>query len=205
METHHAFVAFANALELADIPQAFKTQSVDVLHIVVPRVSIDDARELSRLALQKPFEGSMRTFVIITDDIAQEAQNALLKLLEEPPSHTQFFLVIAPTAFLLPTLRSRLFVLNSSRTSSGTQEAFTLFLSESYAQRLLRITEKTKAKDNLWIEDILRGCEQWVSINSQERRSILASLIMVRKHIGYKGASAKMLLEELALSLPNTS
>jgi len=56
----------------------------------------------------RPFEGRKR--VVIADDadaMMHPAQNALLKILEEPPSATIFILVSAIPDSLLPTVRSR--------------------------------------------------------------------------------------------------
>ena len=41
------------------------------------------------------------------DELNREASNALLKMLEEPPSNTLFFLVSHAPGRLLPTIRSR--------------------------------------------------------------------------------------------------
>lgn len=56
----------------------------------------------------RPFEGRRR--VVIVDDadaVLPEAQNALLKTLEEPPSASTFILVTSRPDMLLPTVRSR--------------------------------------------------------------------------------------------------
>jgi DNA polymerase-3 subunit delta' len=62
---------------------------------------------VSALAL-KP-HSARRRFVILdpADALNDEAANALLKTLEEPPHGTQFVLVTARIATLLPTVRSR--------------------------------------------------------------------------------------------------
>ena len=109
MNEHHAILIFADSLALSGIPDAYLEQGADVLHLIKDRFGIDDARELSEQASQTPFASSVRVFVIATNDVAVEAQNALLKLLEEPPQHARFYLILPPGSFLLPTLRSRLY------------------------------------------------------------------------------------------------
>jgi DNA polymerase III subunit delta' len=55
-----------------------------------------------------PYEGKRLVFLIQpADAMNPNAQNALLKSLEEPPSYVQFILVTANPAGLLPTIRSR--------------------------------------------------------------------------------------------------
>ncbi|MGC3998749.1 MAG: DNA polymerase III subunit delta' [Anaeromyxobacter sp.] len=72
-------------------------------------VVVDQVRDLvdHRLAMKR-FEGRRR-FVIIdpADAMNPQAQNALLKTLEEPPEETTLVLVAASPDVLLPTIRSR--------------------------------------------------------------------------------------------------
>ena len=70
--------------------------------------SIDAIRELKRQVSLKSWGGSYRLVVIIEVERAtEEAQNALLRLLEEPPSQTLFILTSVQTERVLPTVRSR--------------------------------------------------------------------------------------------------
>ena len=70
--------------------------------------SIDAIRELKRQVSLKSWGGSYRLAVIIEVERAtEEAQNALLRLLEEPPSQTLFVLTSIQTERVLPTVRSR--------------------------------------------------------------------------------------------------
>jgi DNA polymerase-3 subunit delta' len=55
----------------------------------------------------RPFEAARRVFIIAADDLRGEAQDALLKTLEEPPSSTILILVAAYPDALLPTVLSR--------------------------------------------------------------------------------------------------
>jgi DNA polymerase-3 subunit delta' len=71
-------------------------------------VKIEQVREAVRAIAAGPFEGRARTFVI--DDahaMTEQAQNALLKSLEEPPRTSHIVLVTASPQALLPTIRSR--------------------------------------------------------------------------------------------------
>jgi len=203
MQTHHAYLVQATSLAQADIPERYKTPSVDTLHITRELFSIDDARELTVLAQNQPFADDTRVFVIVAHDIAVEAQNALLKLFEEPPTYARFYVVLGSTAFILPTLRSRLAQLEDNGTHAVLENtAFASFKSASYGNRIAEIAEKVKQKDADWIESILQGYEEYASKPRDTNKTMLQNILFVRTYIRSKGASAKMLLEELALSLP---
>lgn len=72
-------------------------------------IVVDQVRDdiLAPLALP-PYEGRKLIFLLDpAEALNANAQNALLKSLEEPPSYVQFLLVTANPAALLPTVRSR--------------------------------------------------------------------------------------------------
>ena len=57
-------------------------------------ISVDQIRELQREAVLKPYEGRYRVFIIEdAENFTQEAANALLKMLEEPPEDVIFVLL----------------------------------------------------------------------------------------------------------------
>jgi hypothetical protein len=72
------------------------------------RVRIGQVRALQGALRLQGQEGGRRVAVIADAEwLNQEAQNALLRLLEEPPARTSLVLVSASSAGLLPTVRSR--------------------------------------------------------------------------------------------------
>lgn len=76
-----------------------------------PSISIDTVRDLLQFTKLK-ITGAQQAIqrVIIIDQahtMTGEAQNALLKLLEEPPAGTLFILTVTNEQALLPTIRSR--------------------------------------------------------------------------------------------------
>lgn len=68
---------------------------------------VDDARALAGRAIERAF-GERKIFVIHAEKFTPEAQNALLKTLEEPVPHTHFFISTREANIFLPTLLSRL-------------------------------------------------------------------------------------------------
>lgn len=82
--------------------------------------SIDDSREVKAFAETRPVdESGKKIFVLLMTGITVEAQNALLKVLEEPPSYAHFFLILPSAHLLLPTVKSRLSVIGSGSAGGG--------------------------------------------------------------------------------------
>jgi DNA polymerase-3 subunit delta' len=78
-------------------------------------IVVDQIRALARLAGVSPREGVRRVFIIDpADRMNAEAQNGLLKTLEEPPGKTVLILIASRPHMLLPTVRSRSFLLGFS-------------------------------------------------------------------------------------------
>ena len=71
-------------------------------------IGIDAVRSMQHASSLKPYEGRCRVFVVDpADRLSEEACNALLKLLEEPPPQSLLLLLATHPESLLPTIRSR--------------------------------------------------------------------------------------------------
>ncbi len=78
-------------------------------------IGVGTVREIREAAYIKPQELNIRVFIIrYAHLMTTEAQNALLKILEEPPKNVYFFLLCENASLLLPTVRSRAPVLKTS-------------------------------------------------------------------------------------------
>mgnify|MGYP003700630183 FL=1 len=71
-------------------------------------VTVEEIRKVQRFLSYTAHDGGYRVVIIDpADDMNQNAANALLKSLEEPPARTQFILISHAAGGLLPTIRSR--------------------------------------------------------------------------------------------------
>ena len=71
-------------------------------------IKVDQVRDAVDRAAYRPFEGKRRVVIIDqADALVDQAQNALLKTLEEPPPASVFLLVTSRPDAMLPTIRSR--------------------------------------------------------------------------------------------------
>ncbi len=98
--------------DVADIAAALETRRADIFaaHRFARATSIRIARARATLerAAQKPFESPFDVFVFHdAHRMRVEAQNALLKLVEEPPAHVVLIFVTTNPEAILYTIRSR--------------------------------------------------------------------------------------------------
>ena len=71
-------------------------------------IKIDQVREAIERAAYRPFEGRRRVVIIDqAEQMGDNAQDAILKTLEEPPNASTFVLVTDTPDTLFPTIRSR--------------------------------------------------------------------------------------------------
>lgn len=72
-------------------------------------ISVDDIRtQVNNDVMIKPYQGPYKIYIIGEADLmTPQAQNALLKTIEEPPEYAVFFLLAENAQLLLPTITSR--------------------------------------------------------------------------------------------------
>jgi DNA polymerase-3 subunit delta' len=82
----------------------------DVIEIAAEKnaIKIDQIRFLRQMAGLRPMAGRHRVFIIDeAEKMGEEAENSLLKVLEEPPPYAHIILLTSNPFSLLPTIRSR--------------------------------------------------------------------------------------------------
>ena len=70
-------------------------------------ISVDQAREVRRLAMRSPNEGSRKVLLLVDFHLVREAASVLLKVLEEPPASTVFVILAEQLPPELITIASR--------------------------------------------------------------------------------------------------
>lgn len=169
------------------------------------RFGVEEARELRERALLRPVSRMRRMFVIAAPTLTSEAQNALLKTLEE--SNALFVFVTPSPYLLLPALRSRAQMLGIS-SLRNVQDA-ERFLHAPPAERL-ELLKPLLEKDDEDKRDLrpilafLSSLEHALGARVQDAgaREGLESVYRARMYLADKGALVKPLLEQVALIAP---
>jgi hypothetical protein len=199
MLNHHALLLSGTyEWALTHLPEGCRIETADVLHYRGERMGIDEVRSLIQEAYKTPLIGTERVFVLAYPSYTEQSQNALLKLLEEPPRTARFYVITDRPDMLLPTLRSRLMAIDSKeQVQNDTHESFFRL---SSGEQLEEITRHAKEKDETWLTSLIEAFE--VYAHKQRDASFAKMLLELKPMFHSPGASRKMILEHLALSLP---
>ncbi len=105
-------VAAELAMDGAAADKILRGISADVYEIAPKSgrktIGIDAVREIRESAFIVPNDSDIKAYIIrYADTMTVQAQNAILKLLEEPPKNVYFMLLVENAASLLATVRSR--------------------------------------------------------------------------------------------------
>lgn len=189
-----------------------REQNPDVLVQQWEKFGIEEARELTQQASLKSSSGRS-LFILGISSITSEAQQALLKLFEEPQQGA-IFVALLPHGIVLPTLRSRFLEYPEKLFAGDTpSSSATEFLASSYAKRSAWVTAFLKNDD----EDTREQARNFVNAlesllyealpkaAEKSKQDILDGLTDIAHFRGYladRAPSLKMILEHFAATLP---
>lgn len=166
------------------------------------KFKVDDARKLRDLQMRKTIEDSRKIFVVHFNFITREAQNSLLKVLEEPTVGTHIFMITPTSKVFLDTVISRVVLLKFGRNSK--ESTATVFVKSTYAERFKIISklvddikkEKVSKREAIiLLKDLEAILQEDVLKNHKALKEIHKALDYVEDH----GASLKNILEHIAL------
>lgn len=195
----------------------------DVIILTYGLFSVEDARGVSDIAAQAPIAGETKVIVIAASRAYREAQNALLKLFEEPPPSTYLFLILPTLGGLLPTLRSRVQILREDvrtdvrtpvRTLPSTHA--TEFLKGSREKRSAIVKKLASGKDEEERREhrdealaIVNGIEAAAYDKVEQDVGhpmsyilLLEEIQVLRGYLHERSAPVRMILEHLAIVTP---
>lgn len=123
----------------------FKISKFDIDRIETEKsLGISEIRLLQKRIFLKPIENENKCVILeLFSGVGLEAQNAFLKLLEEPPANTIIIMLVLETDFLLPTILSRCNIINLKKTKK--------IDSENLSKNLKVLNELIKGKNVLFL------------------------------------------------------
>lgn len=215
MEMHHAYVYEGSMTLLPGLAQdagtrfGFEAAHNPDVHVEQwEKFGIDESRALVAQTSMRSVSGRA-LFVLGIASITSEAQQALLKLFEEPQVGA-LFVVLVPHGTLLPTLRSRFleYPEKISRVNLAMSTEAVEFLTWPYAKRSAWITAFLKGEDEGVREKVrvfVNELEQVLYTKSGTGpavREALEDIAHFRGYLADRAPSIKMILEHFAATLP---
>jgi DNA polymerase III delta prime subunit len=215
---HHAYLIEGEGTSVHDQLSALIEQDLGIVMQGNPDVwqgkydtfGIDEGRTLREMQSNRPVSGGLRLFIVTTQFITREAQNALLKVFEEPTEGTHFFIVTPRADALLPTLRSRLFIVArvATDTTGGDASEFSAkkFLAATVVDRIQMIKLIIDEKDKAQTMRVINMLEEEILLQNNtvlvEHKDSLEDLLAIRGYLYGNAPSVKNILEHLAATLP---
>lgn len=173
---------------------------------------IEDIRTMQKTAYLAPSHGLEKCIILNNAQLlTPEAQNALLKILEEPPAHTTFILSATTDATMLPTIVSRCRIQKIERAAQGLDDdRKNKILSQlnkiekgSIADRLTLAEDLAADKDKLalWFEETTVLARQQMLDNPDDIQIVKAieRLLQAYKIFQTTNVSPRMILEHFLL------
>lgn len=216
---HHAFVIAGEVEEGIQIAKRWVEKELgmkiqanpDISILRCGLLSVEEARKVVDGAAQAPIGGDTKVIIVAAQRVYHEAQNAFLKLFEEPPPGTYIFLILPNIGSLLPTLRSRVQILDTGHLKAPMSEAAEEFMKASKEKRSAIIKKLATGKDedarrenrDVAIE-ILNGVEQaaYARKHDAEAVALLTDIAELRAYLNGPSAPLRMILEHVSLVLP---
>jgi hypothetical protein len=210
---HHAYLIVGSAekghehalrmLAESGVPVA---GNPDVLSLPATELSVGDSRSLSAFASLNAI-GAKKYIIVSFSRATAEAQNALLKTLEEAPGNSIFFVAVDAEGHVLPTIRSRTVLLRINGEAGESTDDAKAFLAESYEKRLARVEKMasfvSKNQDRAPARSFITALLRVAHSNAFPPRA-LRDLLEADRYLRLQGSSTKSILGHLAVSLPHT-
>ncbi len=128
----------------------------------VGELNVDSIRKIRSDVYIKPNEANTKVYLLLNcDKMLAPAQNAFLKVLEEPPANVVFIMTVTSANMMLQTVRSRsrIYSLYPVTVEQAAQEAAKKFPEKNY-QEILKIAEMCDGNIGQTIQILESGGEE---------------------------------------------
>ena len=209
---HHGYLIVGEREIIQPIlAETFKLigDKADIIYETYETFGINDSHRLVARSTRRNWSGQRELVVLTAKSYTPEAQNALLKLFEEPRVGLHFFLLGNKATDFLPTLQSRLVIIEHQietglkKKPSEIQTQALQFLSTTPVERLALIDKnlKNEMERDEWI-NFFNALEKTAHQLKPFHEQTLIELNAVRPYFSNPAFSARLIFEHLAFVLP---
>ena len=152
----------------------------DLFILEEEKIGISQIKQVINHLSTKPFGKTQKSAVILdASNITSDAQNALLKTLEEPPEKAVILIGVDSENKLLPTVLSRCLVVNPESGIKNPESSFDIDkLLRSTTEERFEIIEKTADKEK-FLEDLTESYREKV-LKGEENGEFLEELLQAQ-------------------------
>lgn len=168
-------------------------------------IGIDVIREIRAFVYQKPNISGKRTVIIDkAERMTEEAQNALLKIAEEPPESSLLILALHDPEMLSPTLNSRFqkiyfpeIAVKGERAKVPQEEQAVKYLKASPADKTALVKKFLESEnwDSLEFLDALAVCISEKATENKNYANAFHALMELRRNMEYYNLNPRIQLE----------
>jgi len=160
--------------------------------------------------------GKQKVYVLYITFITAEAENVLLKTLEEPVAHTHIIIAIPKPEMLLPTLLSRVQVLIPETHTHGGIKKIEEFLALTVGERMEFVKKMVEKSDDeyasaevrekavAFFDDLENYFAGKLKINSEigkKEAERIESILKLKKYLYTPASSVRSIMETVALTI----
>lgn len=197
-----------------------KDAHADITTLTYEAFPVEESRKLHDTVYRTPVVGERKGIILAVNRMFHEAQNALLKIFEEPPAGTVLILVVPSVGIVIPTLRSRMTALPNQKVKSekeGTESIAVTFLHATGTERAKMVekliarskSEKQEEKNGaraealLIVEALMRATyELRTERNTPELQAFVSDLDRFIPILHERSAPLKLIFEHMLLTIP---
>ena len=215
-DLHHAYIltgSFARARDFVDKILTFHNSSLnspDIFNVNYDVFNIADSRKIRQMQSETALIDSKRFFILGINFITREAQNALLKTLEEPTKNTHIMIVCRSADMLLPTVQSRCQIIKfDSDESILPLKQVEEFVALPLNSQIEYLKKNFDFKSNDSKKDLLaffEGLEVVLAKELHQDKSLvrvnqIETLLKAKKLLYRSGVPLRLIAEEIAVTL----
>lgn len=194
--------------EIVRLLRAFgvKNPHPDLLYFPVgSKLGITEAKKIKEHFSTKPYQAAGKAAVLEdASKLTDEAQNSLLKILEEPPAEAVIIFGANSEANFLPTILSRCEIIHLSEDhepSENSYEADIRKLLKSTIEQRFEYVEKLKDRDEFFLS-LIRYFHQSLNLHPEDTNpDFIKELLQAKQWAGANG-NIRAILEYLMLVMP---
>lgn len=156
-------------------------------------IGIKEVRLFQEKLFLRPFKGTTKAIILKdAQNLTIEAQNAMLKMLEEPPTHAIILLAATAKEDLLPTIQSRCKIIHSTQKQPVVDQEKAAQIQKTIQQlaslpigeklKLAQDNGKTKEDAQHWLYDLILETRSLIFSHADNEKSAASPSLLQLQH-----------------------